>query len=224
MDDGEVSVRNHENLRGTRIIVPIYKEDYFLITRAPSKRRTPVVQLIAKVPIIEAPIAINGFSILPWKTPLTTATPMRGETMTEAIARAVTRRGKSYRSEPQNQYMMLMAARQAPPQIAPPTAPAAIDDDIGTVRICALFGEAMMIIRCPSRVRQRFVREHAGTDKAMPAIAHSGDELMRSVRVTSDEMDGVSSVEGAVVRGVLLHPDSISDSDISLGWVIPGMV
>jgi hypothetical protein len=88
------------------------------------------------------------------------------------------------------------------------------------VRIDASFPEHMRNRRWPRRVRQRFMREHAGTNEARPAMAHSEDELMRSIRVASDEIDIASSV----TRVVLLVTDSISDSDISLWWVILGIM
>jgi len=142
--------------------------------------------------------------------------------ISEAIPKIVRQPSVRYHrdSELHNIFWMTIVARHAPPQTAPPTAPAAIDDDTGMVRIDASFPNQMRNRRWPRRVRQRFTRENAGTDEARIAIAHSEDELMRSVRVASDEMDSGSSVEGDVARGVLSVTDSILDSDISLWWVI----
>lgn len=63
---------------------------------------------------------------------------------TEAIARMVPRRhNAAYHSELHNTYKMTMTATHAAPQIAPPTAPAAIDDDTGMLRIGASCTEPM---------------------------------------------------------------------------------
>jgi len=107
-----------------------------------------VRQITANVPKIEAETAIDGVSVFPWKIPLATAIPMGGATNSDAIARTVpTRYSLSYRSELHNTYIMAMAARLAPPQIAPPMAPAAIEDDICMVRMWASLFEHMSIRR-----------------------------------------------------------------------------
>ena len=110
--------------------------------------------------------------------------------------------------------------KQVPPQIAPPTAPTATDDDTGMVRIWASFPAPTRNRRCPSRVRHKMIREHVGTDKARPTTEHNGDEVMRSMRVTSEETDRASSVAGVVARGLLSTADSMSNDDLSFWCVI----
>jgi len=109
-----------------------------------------------------------------------------------------------------------MAARQAPPHIAPPIAPAAIDEVIGIVWMCASVFEPMRNKKWPSRVRQRFTKEHAGTDKMRQVMVHNEDELMRSVSVTPDQMDSASSAERAVACGILWATEFVDDSQMSL--------
>lgn len=66
------------------------------------------------------------------------------------------------------------------------------------------------------------MREDAGTDAARPAMVNSDNELWRSARVASDDMDNASSAEGVVACDILSAMDSTSDSGISFWWVILG--
>jgi len=82
--------------------------------------------------------------------------------------------------------------------------------------MCASVFEPIRNKKWPSRVRQRFTREHAGTDEMRQVVVHNEDELMRSVSVTPDQVDSASSAERAVTCGVLWVTDSMDDSKMSL--------
>ena len=82
--------------------------------------------------------------------------------------------------------------------------------------MCASVFEPIRNKKWPSRVRQRFTREHAGTDEMRQVVVHNEDELMRSVSVTPDQVDSASSAERAVTFGVLWVTESMDDSKMSL--------
>jgi hypothetical protein len=109
-----------------------------------------------------------------------------------------------------------MVAKHAPPHIAPPIAPTAADEAKGIVWMCASVFEPMRNRVWPSRVRQRFTKEHAGTDEMRHVMVHNEDELMRSVSVTPDQVDSASSAERAAGCGVLWVTESMDDSKMSL--------
>jgi hypothetical protein len=88
-----------------------------------------------------------------------------------------------------------MIASDTTPQMAPPTAPAEMDEDKGTSLIDEPVLENMMKIRCPSRVRQRSKKENAGINETSPAIAQRDGNAIRSIRAVLDGVENMSCAE-----------------------------